>query len=186
MRPRLPLRRFGAVWPGESLSLWYGALLGGSNQRGSSEAGRTAKCTLLFCALGLTNIRQKPRMRRAKIRVIGARLVQAQLAVHRQAHFAGVRVFLAVILPPANRAQLQGPRRFQRLISTTGATITDFNRGAHTGIDGKMRSLDYGSPQAIRHLHGFLMSFWVISHKIPRMSLTTSVREVYRRSPDRL
>ena len=43
----------------------------------------TVKGTLLFRALGLTNVRQKTRMRRAKMRVIGARLVQAQLAVHR-------------------------------------------------------------------------------------------------------
>jgi hypothetical protein len=41
-------------------------------------------------------------MRRAKLRVIGTRLVQAQLAVHGQAHFGGVLIFLAVILPPAN------------------------------------------------------------------------------------
>lgn len=40
MRPRLPLRRFSAVWPEESLLLWYGALLEGSNQSGDLEARR--------------------------------------------------------------------------------------------------------------------------------------------------
>src|SRR5208283_4522683 len=48
---------------------------------------RTVKGKLLFCALGLTNVRQETRMRRAKLGVIGARLVQAQLAVDGQPHF---------------------------------------------------------------------------------------------------
>jgi hypothetical protein len=44
-----------------------------------------AEGTLLFCGLGLTNVREEARMRGAKFHIVGARLVQAQLAVHRQA-----------------------------------------------------------------------------------------------------
>jgi len=166
MRPRLPLKRFSAVWPGKSLLLWYGALLEGSNQRGGPAAPKhhqryvTILRTLLFCAAGFANVRQKTRMRGAELYVIGARLVQAQLAVHGQAHFGGVLIFLAVVFPPANRAQLQGARRFERLISATRATITNFNSSAHIEIDARIDATDYKIPGAICHLHGFLISFW--------------------------
>jgi hypothetical protein len=113
-------------------------------------------------------------MRRSKIRVIGARLIQAQLAVHREAHFLGVLVFLPIVLPPANGAQLQGARRFQRLVSTTRATITDFDRSAHIGIDGRMGATDYELREPVRHFHGFLMPFLVAAHEIPKMSLSCS------------
>jgi hypothetical protein len=85
-------------------------------------------------------------------------LIQAQLAVDRQAHFLGVLVFLTVILPPANWAQLEGARRFKGLISTTRAAITDFDCSTHIGIDGRMDATDYELRQAICSIHGFLRS----------------------------
>ena len=107
-------------------------------------------------------------MRRAKLAVIRARLVQAQLAVHCQAHFRRVFVFLPVIFPPADRAQLQGTGRFERLISATRATIPDFDRSAHIGIDGRMGTADYELPKALCHFHGFFRSFWVWLTKFPK------------------
>ena len=127
-----------------------------------------AEGTLLFCGLGLTNVREEARMRGAKFRIVGARLVQAQLAVHRQADIGGVLVFLAVVLPPADWTQPQGAGRVEGFVSTAGATIADFDCGTHTGIDGDMAEADYAIRPANRRLHGLLMSFWLAGMRIPR------------------
>ena len=66
-------------------------------------------------------------MGRAAMSEVFAGFVEAQLAIHRQAHFGGVIVLLAVIPPPADRAQRQRFRRFQRLISATRAAKTIFH-----------------------------------------------------------
>src|ERR1700677_3970959 len=50
-----------------------------------------------------------------------ARLVQAQLAVHCEANFRGVFVFLAVVFPPADGAQRKRADRLQRPVSATWA-----------------------------------------------------------------
>ena len=42
-----------------------------------NEEKGIAKGTLLFCALGLTNVRKEARMRGTKLHKVGARLVQA-------------------------------------------------------------------------------------------------------------
>ena len=107
-------------------------------------------------------------MRRAKLRIIGARLVQAELAVHRQADFGGVLIFLAVILPPANGAKPQSTGRIERFVSTTRTTIPNFDCGAHLGFDGKRYATDYETRQAIRQLHGFFMSFGPPSARFPK------------------
>ena len=62
----------------------------------------------------------------AAMSVVLAGFVEAQLAVHRQAHFGGVNVLLAVVLPPADRAQRQGAGRLQRLVSAARAAKTSF------------------------------------------------------------
>jgi hypothetical protein len=103
-------------------------------QKRFDEEKGIAKGTLLFPGLGLTNVRQKSRMRRPKLGVIAARLVQAQLAVHREPDFGGVRIFLAVIFPPANRTKPQSAGRIERFVPATGTAIANFNRSAHTGI----------------------------------------------------
>ena len=54
----------------------------GSNLPGAPK--HIAKGTLLFGYLGLTNVRQKPRMRRADGGKVVPRFAQAQLAIHRQ------------------------------------------------------------------------------------------------------
>jgi hypothetical protein len=47
------------------------------------------------------------------------------------ADVARVFVFLAVVLPPADRAEAHGPRRLQRPIPAARAAITDFGRVLH-------------------------------------------------------
>ena len=74
----------------------------------------TAKGTLLLSDLGLTNVLQKAGVSRAALCIVLAGLVQAQLAVHRQAHFGRIGVLLAVVFPPADRAQTQSTGIFQR------------------------------------------------------------------------
>jgi hypothetical protein len=108
------------------------------------QAGRIAKDTLLFGRLGLANVGQKARMRSAALGVVGSRLFEAELAVHGEANFRGVIVFLTVVLPPADRAKLERFGRFQSFISTAGATKADFDGGTHTWMDGKNGAWDYG------------------------------------------
>jgi hypothetical protein len=65
---------------------------------------RTAEGTLLFGDLRLANVFEEAGIGRTELSVVGARLFQAELAVDREAHFSGIAVFLAVVLPPADRA----------------------------------------------------------------------------------
>jgi len=53
-----------------------------------------------------------------------AGFIEAELAVHGETDFGGVIVFLAVVFPPAHRAQLQGAGCFQCFVSTARTTIT--------------------------------------------------------------
>ncbi len=57
-------------------------------------------------------------MGRAAMRIVLAGFVQAEGAVHGEADYVGVAVLLAVVLPPADRAQRQGAGRLQRFVST--------------------------------------------------------------------
>jgi hypothetical protein len=67
----------------------------------------------------------------AALSVVFAGFVQAEGAVDGQADIAGVVVFLAVVLPPANRAQAHGARRLQRLIAAARTAITGFHEVLH-------------------------------------------------------
>ena len=74
----------------------------------------TAKGTLLLSDLGLTNVLQKAGVSRAALGIVLAGLVQAQLAVDREADFGGIGVLLAVVFPPADGAQTESAGSFQR------------------------------------------------------------------------
>jgi hypothetical protein len=63
--------------------------------------------------------------------VVLAGFVQAEGAIDGEADFAGVFVFLAVVLPPADRAQAESARRLQRPISAAWTAITDFHQILH-------------------------------------------------------
>ncbi len=79
---------------------------------GQVEARKSiAEGTLLLSDLGLTNVREKTGMGRAIQRVVLAGFIQAEGAVHGQPHLGGVAVLLAIVFPPADRAQSQGARR---------------------------------------------------------------------------
>jgi hypothetical protein len=64
----------------------------------------TAEGTLLFGDLRFTNVFEEAGMSRAELGVVGARLLQAELAVDREADFRRIAVFLAVVFPPADGA----------------------------------------------------------------------------------
>jgi len=72
-----------------------------------------------------------------------AGFVEAELAVNGQAHFRGVGVFLAVVLPPADGAQRDSAGRIQRLKSAARTSVAG-HQGFHLkGLDGKMALRDY-------------------------------------------
>jgi len=120
----------------------------GSNQRAVSRRGRIAKGTLPFRSQGLTDVREEAGIGRAELGVMRARLIQTKLAVDGETHFPSVVIFLSVILPPADRAQLQGAGCFEGFISATGTTITDVDGRTHgemgVGITGAGKGLGQG------------------------------------------
>ena len=78
----------------------------------------------MLCGLGLAHIGEKARMGRAALKKVLARLVQAELAVDRQARLAGILILLAVVLPPADRTKRQGGGRFQRSVATARTAVS--------------------------------------------------------------
>ena len=58
---------------------------------------------------------------------IGTRLIQTQLAVDGEPHLGRVFVSLAIVLPPANRAQGECFRLLQGPISTAWASKTSLH-----------------------------------------------------------
>jgi hypothetical protein len=99
-------------------------------QTGGTVAETTgiAKGTLLFCGPGLTNVREKSGMGCATLGKVLAGFLEAELAVDGETDFGGVIVFLAVVFPPADRAQLQGAGCFQGSVSAAGTTIASCSR----------------------------------------------------------
>jgi hypothetical protein len=59
------------------------------------------------------------------------------LAVDGETDVCGVVAFLAVVLPPADRAKAEGCRDIESLVTAAGATVTHFDVRAHTEMDGK-------------------------------------------------
>jgi hypothetical protein len=75
------------------------------------------------------------------------------LAVDSEAHFGGVIVFLAVVFPPADRAELECRGRFESLRSATRATVAHFDRRGHTRFDGGFSlGITEGSELERRHI----------------------------------
>ena len=96
----------------------------------------TAKGTLLLSVIGLTNVREEPGVGCAAMGKMVTGLIQAEGAVHRQADIAGVGVFLAIVFPPADRAQPHGVRRFERLVTAARAAKLSLHQSVHVRIDG--------------------------------------------------
>lgn len=77
-------------------------------------------------------------MRGAKLNKVRASLSQAELAVDGKTHIGGVIVFLPIVFPPADRAQLQCIGGFQRPISAARTTIASCDRiRLHVGWTGE-------------------------------------------------
>jgi len=91
----------------------------------------------LFGELRLADVGQKARMRGAVFCVVGPGFLEAELAVDGEADFSSVFVFLTVVLPPADWAQLEGCRSVESLVSTTRTTEAHFYRSVHTKMDAK-------------------------------------------------
>lgn len=66
-------------------------------------------------------------MGRTAMRIVLARFIQAESAIHGQADIRGISVLLAIIFPPAHWAQPERIRRFQRLVPATGAAETSLH-----------------------------------------------------------
>jgi hypothetical protein len=100
-------------------------------------AKRIAIVTLLFCGQGLTNVREEAGMGCAALGIVPAGFIEAELPVYGQARFLGVGVFLAVVLPPADRAQNQGVGRIQCLIAAARAPVAGVQGFPLRKMDGK-------------------------------------------------
>jgi hypothetical protein len=87
--------------------------------------------------MGLTDVRQEAGVGRAAMCKVRARFVQAEGSVHGVANLRGVFIFLAIVFPPADRAQCERVRRFQRLVPAAGAAKSGLHQCFHTGMDGK-------------------------------------------------
>lgn len=86
---------------------------------------------LLLSELSFPDVRKKSGMGRATLGKMCAGFGQAESAVHRQPDIRGVFVLLAVVFPPANRAQAKRFGRIQRLKSTARAAITSPHGNPH-------------------------------------------------------
>jgi hypothetical protein len=92
---------------------------------------RTVIGTLLLSDPRFPNVGKIARVGRAAVGKMLTGLVQAEQAVDRKADFGGILVLLAIVFPPANRAQREGAGRIQRLVSAAGAAKTSLQR-VHT------------------------------------------------------
>ena len=82
-------------------------------------------------------------MRRAAVHVVLPGFIEAEGAVDGQAYIRGIFIFLAIVFPPANRAQSERVRRFQRLVSAARAAEPGLHQCSHTCIDGKKGACVY-------------------------------------------
>lgn len=111
----------------------YGTGVCGSGQTAEGVAARgcIAEGTLPFSGLRLTNVRQKSGMGCTALHEVLAGLVEAELAIDGQPDVLGVVVLLAIVFPPADRAEIQGSGGIECLISTARASITNFVGSTH-------------------------------------------------------
>ncbi len=110
-------RAFGPGLPPFGSSRWAFAVR-------LNRYGSCAEVVLRFRDIGFTNVTQKAGMSRAATCVMLACLLQAQVAIDREPDILGVVVFLAVVFPPANRAECKGTRRIEGFETTARAAKT--------------------------------------------------------------
>lgn len=92
---------------------------------------------LLFRCQSLSNVRQESGVSRPALAIMQTGVLQTQFAIDGQPRFPGIPVFLAVILPPAHRAELHAFWRAQCPASAAQAA----KQLLHTPMDAFFRSL---------------------------------------------
>jgi hypothetical protein len=102
-----------------------------------------AERTLLLGTLRLPYEGNVAGMRSSAHRKMLARLVQAELAIHSESNLARILIFLAVILPPADRAQLHGTGCRQRPESATWTAVAYLHRNSSASLDVFELQIDY-------------------------------------------
>jgi hypothetical protein len=106
------------------MSLWgQGQTDGAVNNSSGNYLG-----TLLFSVLGQANVLYEARMAGATLTEVLPSVVEAEVAIHRQTNLRGIVILLAVILPPADRAELHGRWRAQCTRTAAGAAVTHGRR----------------------------------------------------------
>ena len=91
----------------------------GSNRLERTEPGWTREDTLLLSDKRFAHVWEEPWVRGSAPEIVLARVVQAQRSVYRVTHIARVSVLLAVVFPPANRAQSEAVWSFDSFKAAT-------------------------------------------------------------------
>jgi hypothetical protein len=81
----------------------------------------TAGSTLI--GLRFAHVGHKSRVRRATLQEVHSRLAEAEEAVDREPHIAGILIFLAVVFPPAHRTKCHCAGNIQGAVSAAGAAV---------------------------------------------------------------
>jgi len=96
----------------------------------------TGKGTLLLSDLGAADMGNEAEIGGADVSVILPGLPQAQSPIDRKPDVPGILVFLAVVLPPAHRAQSHCARSVQCSASAAGAPKTSLSEALYVKLDG--------------------------------------------------
>ena len=91
----------------------------------------TGKGTLLLSDLGAADMRNEAEIGCAEVGVVLPGLPQAQSPIDGKPDIRGVVVFLAVVFPPAHRAQSHCARRVQCPASAARAPKTNLSQALH-------------------------------------------------------
>jgi len=114
---------------------------------------------LLFSNLGLAHVREEAGVGRAAMGKVGARFVQAEGAIHGEANIRCIFILLAIVFPPADRAQRERAGGFQRLVTAARTTKTNLHQCFHMRWTGKRvrkftRGRRPGPPRLPNSLYG--------------------------------
>ena len=96
----------------------------------------TGKGTLLLSDLWPADMRNEAGIGGADVSVILPGLLQAQSTIDGTPDVPGILVFLAVVLPPAHRAQSHCARSVQCSASAAGAPKTSLSEALYVKLDG--------------------------------------------------
>jgi len=107
----------------------------GQTGRADCVSKVTGKGTLLLSDLGAADMGNEAEIGGADVSVILPGLPQAQSPIDRKPDVPGILVFLAVVLPPAHRAQSHCARSVQCPASAARAPKTSLSQALHIKLD---------------------------------------------------